>query len=275
MPKTPKPYSRRRLNELRKAWLWERRSRVAASIAVLLGVMAMVTALAALAGDHPSTWYALGAIHVAIVGIVAHGWNSAFLLNHQEAIGQLRGAWGEENTRSELEIAKRRRLIWGWVDTIKLEGGDIDHVVVTRRGGVVVIDSKWRNQTDDRGALDMAAAAHKVRVRAEAVTRSLVTPERARHRARGNAIRIRPVVVLWGALQGALPSGEFTKDGIEFVAGRHLRSWLRKLDGDAVTKESAGELVSLLERFRTTSALADQSRQLARRKSSRARAIGG
>ena len=53
---------------------------------------------------------------------------------------------------------------------INFQGGDLDHLVVTRRGGLVAIDSNWRNQASD--TIDMAQAARRVR-RAEGLAQSL------------------------------------------------------------------------------------------------------
>jgi hypothetical protein len=245
------PYSRRELTRLRNDWLRRKRGMVAVVVAIALGVLALVTAAAvAFMGDSRLTWYVLGLVHAAGIGICLHSLNAAFLAGERDAMRHLRGAWGEENTSTVLETSKRRRVIWGWVDGISLQAGDIDHVVVTRRGGVVVIDSKWRNQANAQDALDMAAAVKKVRLRAEAVTRTVIGSERARHRASGGPVVIRPAVVLWGAEQHRLPHGVARADGIDFVAGRHLRKWLRGLEGDDVSKEAATELVKLLEQFR-------------------------
>jgi len=128
---------------------------------------------------------------------------AAFLAHDREAIWHLRGAWGEDNTRNELQRAKRNRLIWGWVDSITLQAGDLDHLVVTRHGGLVAIDSKWRNQHTADDALDMARGASKARLRVEGLAQTLLLSQRggARHRARSNALTVRPVVVLWGAAQ--------------------------------------------------------------------------
>jgi hypothetical protein len=93
------------------------------------------------------TWCVIGLAQVAVVCICLYGFHIGFLLTDPEGIKHLRGAYGEENTREVLKAAMRRRLIWGCVDSIGLEGGDLDHVVVTRRGGVLVLDSRWRNQT--------------------------------------------------------------------------------------------------------------------------------
>ena len=101
-----------------------------------------------------------------------------------------------------------------------------------------------------------------MKLRAEAVTRSLFQGERARHRARVDSVRVRPVVVLWGAEQHRVPGGVTQVDGIDFVAGRHLRTWLRQLEGDLVSKAAAAQLKERLLEFRESSAA---RRQPARR----------
>jgi len=247
----PQPHSRRELTRLRNEWKCRNRGLIATLAAISLGILALTTAAAVtFTGDSRLAWYLLGAFQAVVIAICLHLLNVAFLANERDAMRHLRGAWGEENTSTELEAAKRRRVIWGWVDGISLQAGDIDHVVVTRHGGVVVIDSKWRNQANVQDALAMAAAVKKVRLRAEAIALTAVAVERARHRASGGSVVIRPAVVLWGAEQHRLPNGVARVDGIDFVAGRHLRKWLRGLEGDDVSKAAAVELVKLLEQFR-------------------------
>jgi hypothetical protein len=193
--------------------------------------------------------YLLGLLHMGVVGAFAYLMHSAFVAHDREAILHVRGAWGEENTRSELQRARRKRLIWGWVDSLTLETGDIDHLVITRTGGLVAIDSKWRNSIDvaDRGA--MAQAAHKARLRAEGVLQTLHRRERGTHRAHAKAYRVTPLLVLWGASQRSVPDGA-TVDGIEVVGGRRLLAWLRSRDGDPVDEDAAKELLTRLEDFR-------------------------
>jgi hypothetical protein len=202
------------------------------------------------------TWYVIGLTHAAVVSICLYGFHIGFLLTDPEGTRHLRGAYGEESTRDVLRAAKPRRLIWGWVDSIGLERGDIDHVVVTRRGGVLVLDSKWRNQTNVEDAKAMASAADRAKSRAEAITRTLLKAERgARHRAAGDAVRVRAVVVLWGAEQHRLREGVAEFGGINFVAGRHLRSWLSRLDGERVNKAAAAQIESALIKFRASAAV--------------------
>jgi len=184
-----------------------------------------------------------------MVALYLHLLHNAFLTD-RETIRHLRGAWGEDNTCSELQIAKRRRLIWGWVDSITLQNGDIDHLVIIRRGGLVAIDTKWRTDTHD--VIDMARAAQRAKSRAEALAQTVLTRERgARHRSKDNPLSVTPVVVLWGAAQHTIPDGA-QRDGIDFIPGRSLRSWLATLDREPVSKTAAADLIHRLEHFRAT-----------------------
>src|SRR5205085_6394533 len=136
----------------------------------------------------------------------------------------------------ELQRARRRHVIWGWVDSIGLQIGDLDHVVVTRQGRVVVIDSKWRNEVTSIDAAEMARAATRAKSRAEGVARSVCRGGRVQgHRAQSQDLSVTPVVVVWGAAQRTVPDGAVV-DGVRFVAGRKLLPWLRGLEVGVVSK---------------------------------------
>jgi hypothetical protein len=245
------PYSRQ---EFRRSFIvWAKRN-----IGVVLGLTAaagvlILTESLILMQFVPSTafrWYLLGAVHVGVIAAFVHLLHVTFLAHDRRALMHMRGAWGEENTREELKRARRRRLIWGWVDSISLRAGDIDHLVVTRRGGLVAIDSKWRNHHTSEDITTMAQAAARVRLRAEGLTQTLLVSERgARHRARTNSFTVRPVVVMWGAAQHEVPEGAVV-DGIEFIAGRRLTKWLRNLDGQPVSREAAKDVLERLVTYR-------------------------
>lgn len=244
------PHPRQELRRLKREWHRRNRKVLVGFTLFVAVILATVTVLLAVVGTpNGFIWYLLGAMHAGAIVACWHGVNSAFLAHDARAIHQLRGAWGEDITRDELRKAQRRRLIWGWVDTITLQAGDIDHLVVTRRGGLVAVDTKWRSGSG-ADASDMARAAARVRTRAEGLTRSLWRAEPgARHRAKVHALPVTPVVVVWGSLQSAIPDGA-TCDGIEFVAGQKFLTWLDQLDGDPVTKEAAREVLRRLSEFR-------------------------
>jgi hypothetical protein len=145
-----------------------------------------------------------------------------------------------------LRRAKRRRLIWGWVDSITVATGDIDHLVVTRRGGLVAIDSKWRSRPSEVEALSTGAG--RTRVRAQGILADALRSERGQHRSRGRAHQVTPLVVVWGPAQQALCDTERHSD-VHLVVGRDLLSWLRKTDGDLIDRASAKDLLRRLEEY--------------------------
>ncbi len=243
------PYSRRELRQRRGQWTRRNAKLVTIFTVGAITTFAFITVL--IVKTMPSmsfTWWLMGVVQTGLVAAYLHLLHSAFLAFDGEAIWHVRGAWGEDNTRSELQRAKRRRLIWGWVDSVGLQNGDIDHLVVTRRGGLVVIDSKWRNRIHDTA--DMARAAQKVRLRAEGLTRDLLKGgSRGSRRAKVNPLGVTSIVVLWGTAQHDVPDGAEV-DGIAFIPGRKLVPWLAQLDGQAVDKVAANEVVRNVERYR-------------------------
>lgn len=256
-----RPYSRREFRRRFVGWARRNLKLVLVLTVGMVGLVALVTLIcAAVFSMTAFTWWLLGVFQATMVATYLHLLHAAFLAHDGEAIRHLRGAWGEENTRSELQRAKRKRLVWGWVDSISLQAGDLDHLVVTRHGGLVAVDSKWRNQASD--TIDMARAANKARLRAEGLAQTLLRSERgARHRAKVNPLTVTPVVVLWGAAQHGVPDG-VRVDGIEFVAGRRLVAWLTRLEGQPVNEAAAADVVKRLEGYRA--ATWDNTQALAR-----------
>ena len=246
------PYSRHALRRRRKAWL---RTNVVVVSGVVLGIalmLAVLTAVLFISTRGVTRWYALGIFHAGTVAAGLHLLNTAFLAHDREALWHVRGAWGEENTRSELQRAKRRRLIWGWVDSISLQVGDLDHVVITRRGGLVALDSKWRNEVKANEPAQLARQALRAKTRAEALARTILRDGRgAKHRAKLQSLKVTPVVVLWGAAQHTVPDGAQI-DGVTFIAGRKLVPWLKSLEGADVPEESARDALRRLKDYRAT-----------------------
>jgi hypothetical protein len=253
-----RPYPRAEYNRLFGAWARRNPKILGTTALVVAACLAFETAIVVLLMDGDGfRWWVLGVFQTLVVASGLHLINAAFLAHEREAIWQLRGAWGEDATRDELKQATRRRLIWGWVDSVSLRAGDLDHVVVTRHGGLIVIDSKWRSDGTDAHA--MAESASKARLRAEGVARSLLKSERGSHRQKGHAIAVRAVVVIWGPAQHQVPD-ECEVNGIAFVGGRRLRAWLARLDGGDVSKAAAKEVLSSLKRFRAGTYEAQRTR---------------
>jgi hypothetical protein len=245
-----RPYSRRVLRQRLRTWLAAYAREVAvASLAAVLIIAVEALLLLGLGTPGPFQWFFLGAISTLLVGVLVAGLGLGFLVSDPVAIRQLRGAWGEENTREELRRARRRGHIWGWVDSVTLAVGDVDHLVVTRHGGLIAIDSKWRTRVDSAGRDAMVREANDSRRRAEGVVRTVLSWERSGRRADGTSLRVRPAVVLWGSSQSSLPDGATFED-VEFVRGRDLVRWLETLGGDAVDQGPAEALLTSLEKYR-------------------------
>ena len=246
-----RPIRRDSSKRLRHQWL---RRNLALVVLVVAGtvVIGTVVSVLVLSTQMPGRLYVIGAVHAGLVATVLHLLSSAFLAHDQQAVWQLRGAWGEENTRSELQRAKRKRLIWGWVDSVELQSGDIDHIVVTRHGGVVAIDSKWRNQVTRETVPAMADSARRAALRADGVLRTLLKKESgARHRTRSQPVSVTPAVVLWGAARTWVPK-DTTVNEVQFLDGRQLVDWLAVLEGHDVPRDAAHDVLKLLTDYRST-----------------------
>ena len=240
------PFSRREFR--RRLIIWLRRN-LRLIAALTIGMVVMITIVSGLLlvtlPDTDFKWWLIGTLQTGTVAAYLHLLHIGYLANDAEAIRHVRGAWGEDNTRSELQRAKRKKLVWGWVDSFGLQHGDIDHLVVTREAGLVAVDSKWRSQISDTA--DMARAAQKVRLRAEAVTRDFLKgTTRGARRAKVNPLSVTSVVVLWGPAQHGVPDGAVV-DGIEFIAGRKFVDWLAQQDGQPVDRAAAADIIRSLE----------------------------
>lgn len=257
------PYSRHEFRRRLRAWLRRNFKLVAGTTVGLIACVAFVTGLllATMPASAFMSWF-LGALQTGMVAAYLHVLYASFLAHDSDAIRHVRGAWGEDNTRSELQRAERKGLIWGRVDSLGLQHGDIDHLVVTRQGGLVAVDSKWRSQVSDTA--DMVRAARKVRLRAEGLTRDFLNGDtRGTRRAKVNPLRVTSVVVLWGAAQQRVPDGAVV-DGIEFIAGRKLVDWLARLDGQPVDRAAAADIIRSLEERRAATDKAQAARVAAR-----------
>jgi hypothetical protein len=67
--------------------------------------------------------YALGAVHGFLVAAFAGLTCLMFTATGHSA--RLYGQWGEQNTRDCLKSARRRRHIYGFVDNLEVQGGDV------------------------------------------------------------------------------------------------------------------------------------------------------
>ena len=251
-----KSYPRRKLDEDFRGYIDRNRALLFGVTAgyVALGVSASVLELL-LIGEQPYFLYALGFFHAVWIALAVGALTMIWLASSPDAINYLRGALGEDNTEDVLKAA-RRTSIWGFVAGVTIDGGDIDHLVVTRTGGVLAMDSKWRNEASTETVQQMADSARKSARRAEIVMRSetigtLKRDSSARHRTQAPSYRVRPVVVMWGGTLRSMPDTHCVDD-VEFVAGPTLKRWLRTLDGQGVDEVAAKDLLARLTDFRAT-----------------------
>lgn len=239
--------SRRRASARRRKWLGRNGARLAAVGAGTIVVLVVFTIWVLwLDLDDAMTYYLLGAVHAGAVAVLIGGIHTVYLLHDGEGAHQLRGAWGEENTRDELRKARRRGHIWDAAHDVRLEVGDLDHVVATRRGGIVVLDSKWRSIVSDGAAVELAERARRVRTRAEALVDTHLPRQRGRRMAQ--RAKVRPAVVVWGAMASHLPP-DFSHDGVDVIPGNQLCDWLAGLDGTPVERDVAEEFLAEVRRF--------------------------
>jgi hypothetical protein len=158
---------------------------------------------------------------------------------HTGAWRELAGANGEDSTRGELRIARRRRRIWGWIDSLEVRGGDVDHLVVTSVG-LLVIDSKWHTSDLNAALLHAdAAAAHRAARLARLILRSLGLTD----------LQIQPAVVVWGGAQSSL-GHQVRIDGVEFVGGADLQRWLTLRASGSLTSRRATDVLTRLRQFK-------------------------
>lgn len=252
-------YSKCELTRLRRSWL--RRHLRPVLVTGALFVLAVGLTLWSVAQlDTKVGWYAAGLFHAGVAAALLHLLNSAVLAHEPTAIHQLRGSWGEDNTRSELETARKKKLVWSWVDSISLKAGDLDHVVVTRHAGVVVLDSKFHTAVTRDGVEAMTISAVRMRARAEGLARTLLKANATgRRRGTRTSVAVTPCVVMWGPARSSVPD-DYEVDGVHFVDGARLTEWLQSLPASAVSKDAGIDFLKRLKDFRTSVAAAPARR---------------
>lgn len=249
MAKAPAVFSRGQLRGLARGWVIRQRALV---IGVSCGIAFLCAAecgLVALFWRFRSAGYLMGFLNAGTLACGVGVLTLAFLAREGDAIFQMRGAWGEENTRDALKRARRRGLVWGSIDGFGLQRGDVDHLVVTRRAGVFAIDSKWRNRVTADELQAMAASANRARIRGEGIANTLVRRSRGSHRGAGQPLGVRAAVVVWGAAQDELATVR-SVDGVDILAGRDLLNWLANCGGFDLDRRSARQLLRKLGRYR-------------------------
>ena len=179
--------------------------------------------------------FARGVVLTAYVGVLV-----LMFLMTTEGVQQLAGAWGEDNTRDQLKVARKRKCIWGSVDNIEVSGVDIDHLVLTP-AGAFALESKWHFRELTRNMLDSDVQQARARARtAASVLRSKHIDE---------PMDVTPVVVVWGRAQREIPEEGVHYDGVDVVAGADLPQWLERKAVGRLAEDNAATMLRRLETF--------------------------
>jgi hypothetical protein len=128
------------------------------------------------------------------------------------------GAGAELLTASALSKLESHEALHG----LKFSGFDVDHVVVGK-SGVSAVETKWTARD-----VDLSARQIEPRLRQDAAgaIRGARTIETfLRHQARLD-LRVRPLLVLWGAGISDVPGGRCTIEGVKVLVGRQKKEWL-------------------------------------------------
>lgn len=224
-------YPKRRIRSEAKSFV-----RINALLLLLVaGVGAAAAVMPALVLDGFLAGIVTGLLLATVLGMVA----LSFLLVSGTTF-QLSGVLGESNTTDCLRAAKRRGLIFEWVDSLEVASGDVDHLVITR-AGILAIDSKWHSHGVTAQRLENdARAAQAAAQRARSILRSV------NHRRPV----VSPLVVVWGGDQTKV-AGHHSL-GVEFVPGRDLKNWLKikASEGNAFNKAQAAAMADELRAFK-------------------------
>ena len=175
-----------------------------------------------------------GVMVVAVPAMVVFG----FLLSGDGAL-LLAGAYGESFTREELATAVTRGFVWSAVHNIEVNRSDIDHLLFTP-AGVLVIESKWRFRGADAAWLMSAAG------QAQAAARKGKLILYSKHV--GYRTPVRPVLVVWGGARRELAPVSII-DGVPVVCGQALLGWLERCSHGEFSEQTATELHCRLALF--------------------------
>ncbi len=242
----PKPYSRVQSSARLRPWLRDRRMLLIRMSSVMAGLIAINAFVLSLTMPDSVRWAFIGGmVGAAAIGIC---WmmHLSFVVHDRSAVYELRGAWGEDFTRDVLKRARRRRQIWGVVNGLATQRGDIDHIVVSRNGGLVVIDSKFRTELTAKDWESMIEAGRGHRRSMEALARSIITRSNGRHRGQ-ERLPITPAIVLWGPARREV--AKQVVEGVHLMSGDDLYGWLKDLDGESIPKAFGRELTDALREW--------------------------
>lgn len=144
---------------------------------------------------------------------------------------------GQEQTRSVLRAARRRRTLLGWLPGLPTGAGPTFDLVLTVDGPIAVESLHSTGDLSPAHVEDVAARARDAAREAESVLG-----------AAGCFQPVPPVVAVWGGDAYAVPSGGGVLHGVLFLRGRELRPWLsrERVRGEVLSAVDAQDLLMRL-----------------------------
>lgn len=204
------------------------------TLAMVLAVCVLVLISTRLLGPYARGLFQ-GCFVMLVVGFLIFG----FAVRTQ-AWNMLCGAWAEDYTREEVSKARQAGHVWDQVSSIEVGKSDIDHVVITP-SGILMLESKWSfaSLPADR----LTSYATQARARGERL-RSILRSATVKR-----LTEVTPMVVVWGKGGENLPSGGVVVDGIRVLYGHDLMVCLSANRTGRVGRDWAEETCDLLRAF--------------------------
>lgn len=198
--------------------------------------VAAVTCVVPVAMGSPG--YTTGFVHAFVGTALLAIFAFAFLFAGGGAL-VVAGTYGEAYTQKEIEKALKLGRVWGAVHNIELGSLDIDHLVLSP-GGVLVLETKWRFKGADRRWLAAAVGQAESSARK---ARSVLRSEDV-----GHVSEVRPVLVVWGGGRRELAASQVVS-GVDVVRGDALLPWLEQCGRGRLAEDHAEELLRRLTAF--------------------------
>ncbi len=143
----------------------------------------------------------------------------------------------------QLQKARKRGYIWGFVRNLELAHGDVDNIVITPRG-VIALDSKWKFRALDRRRLGVdLEKAQKAARRTRSILRS--KPNQEVH-------DVTLLLVLWGKGRRNVAVGGEIHDRVRVVDGAELVDLLAAWGAGRLPEDAAGRTLAALEHLAAT-----------------------
>ncbi len=187
----------------------------------------LLFAWAILAAPVPILWWLIPSelLRGVVLGAAVTGASATIWFWVVQSTGTAPLMMGDQAEQWTAQTLRKVERDWRLVNRLVLSYGDIDHVAVGP-AGVLVVETKWSAHPwrSDAGIRRQHDAVRQV----EQAARQL----RLWHEVKTSAVRVRPVVALWGGATRHWAPDERVRylDGVAVVAGHALKDWVRSLD---------------------------------------------